>query len=258
MDTQNQKRNIVNIDIPKEWVKSIRIALYHQHRKVTDDNGKAISCKQEIADATYEALKMFETLESLLEEKNVPLPTYEYYEKINGGFNLRTIFYNKEQVEEFAITAGRRIMSSSSVKDLCERVERDGKYTFIWDLNLSDIAKIPSKYVGDIDHHSSKILLNDESRKDMFKIRECMHKYLDENPCIYRWSELGVSPKGELVYIHLDGSGDTLRGIVGSDGYPDILNDRNESVFDYMEEMELTKEDVDYIRGIISKEEKEM
>lgn len=250
-DALDNPRN-VSVEIPKELVQPIRIALHHQWHKVTDDNGKAISCRQEIADATYEALQMFERLESDLKAKTTPPPTYEYYEKIKGGFNLRTIFYSKEQVEEFAITAGRRIMSSSSVKDLCERVERDGKYTFIWDLNLSDIARIPSKYVG----RKHRYLMQDTKRNEMLKIRECMQKYLDEVPCAYyRWEELGTDSKGALVYIYLDGSGDKLRGIIGSDGYPDILNDRGESVFDYKEEMELTDEDVDDIRGITTRDD---
>ena len=42
--------------------KAIKVALYHQWLKTTDDNGKAISCSQEMADATYKMLSLFDNL----------------------------------------------------------------------------------------------------------------------------------------------------------------------------------------------------
>ena len=42
--------------------KAIKVALYHQWLKITDDNGKAISCSQEMADATYKMLCLFDNL----------------------------------------------------------------------------------------------------------------------------------------------------------------------------------------------------
>ena len=42
--------------------KAIKVALYHQWLKTTDDNGDAISCSQEIADATYKMLCLFDKL----------------------------------------------------------------------------------------------------------------------------------------------------------------------------------------------------
>ena len=42
--------------------KAIKVALYHQWLKTTDDNGKAISCSQEMADATYRMLSLFDKL----------------------------------------------------------------------------------------------------------------------------------------------------------------------------------------------------
>ena len=45
-------------------IKAIRVALYHQWRNTTDDDGHAITCSQEIADATYKALQSFEKLEN--------------------------------------------------------------------------------------------------------------------------------------------------------------------------------------------------
>ena len=42
--------------------KAIEVALYHQWLKTTDDNGNAISCSQEIADATYKMLSLFDKL----------------------------------------------------------------------------------------------------------------------------------------------------------------------------------------------------
>ena len=41
-----------------------------------------------------------------------------------------------------------------------------------------------------------------------------------------------------------------LYGCIGEDGYPDILNERGESVFDYQEEMCLSNEEVDEIKGV--------
>ena len=42
--------------------KAIKVALYHQWIKTTDANGKAISCSQEMADATYKMLSLFDKL----------------------------------------------------------------------------------------------------------------------------------------------------------------------------------------------------
>ena len=42
--------------------KAIKVALYHQWLKTTDDNGNAISCSQEMADATYKMLSLFDEL----------------------------------------------------------------------------------------------------------------------------------------------------------------------------------------------------
>ena len=52
--------------------KAIKVALYHQWLKTTDDNGDAISCSQEIADATYKMLSLFDKLikESDKEQEN--------------------------------------------------------------------------------------------------------------------------------------------------------------------------------------------
>lgn len=48
--------------ISKLEAKAIKVALYHQWIKTTDDNGDAISCSQEIADATYKMLCLFDKL----------------------------------------------------------------------------------------------------------------------------------------------------------------------------------------------------
>ena len=42
--------------------KAIKVALYHQWLRVTDDNGIAISCSQEMAVATYRMLCLFDNL----------------------------------------------------------------------------------------------------------------------------------------------------------------------------------------------------
>ena len=47
--------------------KAIKVALYHQWLKTTDDNGVAISCSQEMADATY---KMFFLFDKLIRESD--------------------------------------------------------------------------------------------------------------------------------------------------------------------------------------------
>ena len=42
--------------------KVIKVALYHQWFRITDVNGKATSCSQEMADATYKMLCLFDKL----------------------------------------------------------------------------------------------------------------------------------------------------------------------------------------------------
>lgn len=44
-------------------IKAIRVALHHQWHRTTDDDGKAISCSQEMADNTYRMLQTFEKLD---------------------------------------------------------------------------------------------------------------------------------------------------------------------------------------------------
>ena len=61
--------------------KAIKVALYHQWMKTTDDNGDAISCSQEMADATYKMLCLFDKL----------IKDNEYVTKedlINKGWNI--------------------------------------------------------------------------------------------------------------------------------------------------------------------------
>ena len=48
--------------ISKLEAKAIKVALYHQWLKTTDDNGNVISCSQEMADATYKMLSLFDKL----------------------------------------------------------------------------------------------------------------------------------------------------------------------------------------------------
>ena len=48
--------------ISKLEAKAIKVALYHQWFRITDVNGKATSCSQEMADATYKMLCLFDKL----------------------------------------------------------------------------------------------------------------------------------------------------------------------------------------------------
>ena len=56
----------------KSEAKAIKVALYHQWIKTTDANGNAVSCSQEMADATYRMLSLFDNLikESDKEQEN--------------------------------------------------------------------------------------------------------------------------------------------------------------------------------------------
>ena len=47
--------------------KAIKLALHHEWLRDTDDNGKAISCSQEMANATY---KMFFLFDNLIKESD--------------------------------------------------------------------------------------------------------------------------------------------------------------------------------------------
>ena len=60
MDIDNYEINCPKIS--KLEAKAIKVALYHQWLKTTDDNGKATSCSQEMADATYRMLSLFDNL----------------------------------------------------------------------------------------------------------------------------------------------------------------------------------------------------
>ena len=43
-------------------IKAIEVALYHQWHRITDDDGNAVSCSQEMADTTYKMMSLFEAL----------------------------------------------------------------------------------------------------------------------------------------------------------------------------------------------------
>lgn len=43
-------------------IKAISVALYHQWHNTTDDNAKAVTCSQEMADTTYRMKELFEKL----------------------------------------------------------------------------------------------------------------------------------------------------------------------------------------------------
>ena len=60
MDIDNDEIKLPKIS--RLEVKAINVALYHQWLKITDDNGIAISCSQEKADATYRMLCLFDNL----------------------------------------------------------------------------------------------------------------------------------------------------------------------------------------------------
>lgn len=53
----------VNFDFLE--IKMIETALNHQWHNMTDDNGKAVNCKQESADCVYELLKEFKKLRKM-------------------------------------------------------------------------------------------------------------------------------------------------------------------------------------------------
>ena len=60
MDLDNYEIKLPKIS--RLEAKAIKLALYHQWLKTTDDNGNAISCSQEMADATYKMLSLFDKL----------------------------------------------------------------------------------------------------------------------------------------------------------------------------------------------------
>ena len=43
-------------------IKAISVALHHQWHNTTDDDAKAITCSQEMADTTYKMLSLFEKI----------------------------------------------------------------------------------------------------------------------------------------------------------------------------------------------------
>lgn len=60
MDIDNYEIKLPKIS--RLEAKAIKVALYHQLFRITDVNGKATSCSQEMADATYRMLSLFEDL----------------------------------------------------------------------------------------------------------------------------------------------------------------------------------------------------
>ena len=182
-----------------------------------------------------------------IQEKKEPI--YELYKNLDNKYTLRVVLYNPEQISEFCCTAGKRIMSVCGKNEMMERLEKYGFSAYSFDISKLDVQEIPMKYVSE--KAQDKILGSEEvAMKNYWQLRKCLENYINFFQDIYRWNELGMNSEGELVYLHNSLGGGTLRCSMGSDGYPDILNDRGESVFDYIEEMEMTVDDVNAIRGI--------
>lgn len=74
----------MKINLTETQVRATRAALYHQWYRITDDNGRAIDCTQETANATYEALHMFERMENTMSKKKSDLFEEEYVETSIG------------------------------------------------------------------------------------------------------------------------------------------------------------------------------
>ena len=74
----------MKVEIPDKLVRATRAALYHQWNRITDDNGIAITCTQEMADATYDALQIFEQLVKDM-AYNQPAPFVQEHVKTNIG-----------------------------------------------------------------------------------------------------------------------------------------------------------------------------
>jgi hypothetical protein len=55
----------VTVNFNSLEIKMIETTLNHQWHNMTDDNGKAINCKQESADCVYELLKEFKKLRKM-------------------------------------------------------------------------------------------------------------------------------------------------------------------------------------------------
>ena len=60
MDLDNYEIKLPKIS--RLEAKAIKVALHHQWFRITDVNGKATSCSQEMADATYRMLSLFDEL----------------------------------------------------------------------------------------------------------------------------------------------------------------------------------------------------
>ena len=60
MDLDNYEIKLPKIS--RLEAKAIKVALYHQWFRITDLNGKDTSCSQEMADATFKMLCLFENL----------------------------------------------------------------------------------------------------------------------------------------------------------------------------------------------------
>ena len=52
----------MKVELTENQIKWIHTALYHQWHNMTDDDGKAVNCKQENADGTYKTMTIFEDL----------------------------------------------------------------------------------------------------------------------------------------------------------------------------------------------------
>jgi len=176
-------------------------------------------------------------------------PTYDVYERKNGGFNLHTILRNKEQVEEFCSTVGKYFVSECGRRDLLEDIEKKGVSNRIWDVSYNLVSKIPDKYKKIPKEIKLSEILSEDKK---WAIRKCVENYLDTKTDWYRWEELGMMSCNEITYMHMDGSGEKLHGMLDSDSNPIVKDDNGEIVFRLnrgLDDLAITENEIEEIEG---------
>lgn len=186
----------------------------------------------------------------------------------NNQFQIVAFFHSVSQIDEFCDTIGARFVSvlerEKMKSDLRFKLKfnKGESLVKVFSCNSNDLLYLPKKYdhtiVSKLGADKINLFKSDVTKDEIKEHFDTIVAAMD------RYDEYTIGPDTLIeaegincnlwVRLYNDrGNYYILYGTMEHDGYPDILNERGESVFEYQEEMDMTIENVDEIRGVTTK-----
>ena len=183
----------------------------------------------------------------------------------NNHFQIVAFFHSISQIDEFCDTIGTRfvpVIEREKMKSDLRfklRFGNEGSIVRVFPCDSNDLMYLPKKYdhtiVSKLGADKINLFKSDVTKNEIKEHFDNIVATMD------RYDDYTIGPDTIIeaegincnlwVRLYNDrGNYYILYGYIGEDGYPDILNERGESVFDYQEEMCLSNEEVEEIKGV--------